>query len=313
MATMCFTPLLGKIIRATELDDCGNVPAAATANSAVITDGFISVTLSAEVDDGAEIITKTASGALCVNEKLPNNFKRFTAEIQFCAVNPSLLAFMTNAEEYENYDSDVAGFTVPEGVIDKKFALELWTGLSGAACSTGATYDGGYVLLPFVNAGILGDIEVNGENAISFSMTGAYTRGGNNWGVGPYNVIYDDSTPAVPSPLPTALDALDHLLLIETTFPPPAASCDPVPMPPYITLIDPATGPAAGGTSVTISGVGFTGATAVNFASDAGTDFLVVNDSTITVTSPAHTAGAVDVTVVKAGGNAVLTGGFTFS
>ena len=313
MGTKCFTPILGKIIRVTELDNCGNVPAATTADSAVVTDGFISVTLSAEVDDGAEIITKTASGALCVNEKLPNNFKRFAAEIQFCAVNPALLAFMTNAETYEDYTPDVAGFTVPEGVINKKFALELWTGLSGAACSTGATYDGGYVLLPFVNAGILGDIEVNGENAISFSMTGAYTRGGNNWGVGPYNVIYDDSTPAVPSPLPTALDQLDHLLLIETTFPPPVASCDPVPMPPYITSIAPATGPAAGGTATVITGVGLTGATAVNFASDPGVAFSVVDDSTINVTTPAHAAGAVDVTVVTPSGNAVLTGGFTYS
>lgn len=313
MATMCFTPILGKIIRVTELDDCGVVPDPTTADSAVVTDGFISVTLSAEVDDGAEIITKTASGALCVNEKLPNNFKRFTAEIQFCAVNPSLLAFMTNAEEYADFAANIAGFTVPEGVINKKFALELWTGLTGAACSTGATYDGGYVLLPFVNAGILGDIEINGENAISFSMTGAYTRGGNNWGVGPYNVIYDDGTPAVPSPLPTALDVLDHLLLIETTFPPPAASCDPVPMPPYITLIAPATGPAAGGTPVTITGVGFTGATGVNFDTDAGTAFSVVDDSTINVTSPVHAAGAVDVTVTMVGGDAVLTGGFTYS
>jgi len=311
MGTKCFTPILGKIIRVTELDNCGNVPAATTADSAVVTDGFISVTLSAEVDDGAEIITKTASGALCVNEKLPNNFKRFTAEIQFCAVNPALLAFMTNAETYEDYTPDVAGFTVPEGVINKKFALELWTGLSGAACETGATYDGGYVLLPFVTAGILGDIEVNGENAISFSMTGAYTRGGNAWGVGPYNVLYDELAAA--APLPTALDPLDHLLLIETTFPPPVASCDPVPMPPYITSIAPATGPAAGGTATVITGVGFTSATAVNFASDPGVAFSVVDDSTINVTTPAHAAGAVDVTVVTPSGNAVLTGGFTYS
>jgi hypothetical protein len=313
MATKCYSPILGKVLRVTELDSCGNVPAAATADSLLVTEGFISVTLSSEVEEGEEIITKTASGALCVNEKLPGNFKRFTVEIQFCQVNPSLLAFMTNAETYADYAADVAGFTVPEGIVDKRFAFELWTGIAGQACPTGSTFYGGYLLLPFVNAGILGDIEVTGDDAITFSMTQAYTVGGNAWGIGPYNVIMDDSTPPVPGPLPTALDDLDHLLLIDTTVAPPTSSCTPYPMPPYITLIAPITGAAAGGTAVTITGVGFTGATAVNFGATPGTAFSVVSDTSITVTSPAHAAGAVDVTVVKSGGNAVDYAGYTYT
>ena len=313
MATKCYTPILGKRLRVTALDSCGSVPAAATADSLVVTEGFISVTLSSEIDDGAEIITKTANGALCVNEQLPGNFKRFTAEIEFCGVNPSLLSFMTNAETYLDSAAAVAGFTVPEGAVDKRFALELWTGISGAACPVGAAFYGGYLLLPFVNAGVLGNIEVTGEDAITFSMTGAYTRGGNNWGVGPYNVVMDDSVTPVPGPLPTALDPLDHLLLMDTEVSPPVASCSPYPMPPYVTSITPATGAAAGGTAVVIAGVGFTGATAVNFASTAGTSFSVVSDTEIHVTSPAHAAGAVDVTVVKSGGNAVDYAGFTYT
>lgn len=224
MATRQFTPILGKRIRATVLDNCGNVPEAADPDALVVTDGFISVNLTAEVEEGAEIITRKANGSLCVNERNDDSFKRFTVEIEFCGVNPDLLSVVTNAEGYE-IDGDTAGITVAEGTMDKRFALELWTGISGAACQPGEEASG-YMLLPFVQAGVLGDVTVDGENAVTFSMTGAFTRGGNAWGVGPYDVV---DSPA--GPLPTALDPLDHFLLVETTVAPPADSGGFIPMP----------------------------------------------------------------------------------
>ena len=60
-------------------------------------------------------------------------------------------------------------------------------------------------------------------------------------------------------------------------------------------------GPAAGGTSVTITGTGFTGATAVDFGTTAATNVMVKSATQITATSPAGT-GTVDVTVVTPGG-----------
>lgn len=228
MVTHCFTPVLGKRLRATELGTCGDVTVG-TSNQ-LVTDGFITVTLSSEVEEGTEIIQRNAAGALCVNEKMADSFKRFTVEIEFCGVNPSLLAIVSNAEPYEDYAGDVAGFTVPEGEINKKFSLELWTGLSGQACLPGEAGGeaSGYMLLPFLQAGVLGDIEMDGENAVTFSLTGAYTLGGNAWGVGPYNVLMDDSS--VAAVLPTALDPFDHLLLIDTALAPPPVSCDPAPV-----------------------------------------------------------------------------------
>lgn len=313
MATTCFIPLLGKRIRVTKLDTCGNVPAGATADSQLVTDGFITVNLSSEVDDGAEIITKKADGSLCVNEKLASTFKRFTVGITFCGVNPSLLAMVTNASSYNDYTvSNVAGIKVAEGAVDKNFALELWTGISGAACLPGAAFLGGYVLLPNVKAGVLGDISVDGENAISFSLTGAYTKGGNAWGVGPYNVLLNASSQ--PAGLPTALDPLDHLLLMQTSLTPPASGCSPLPMPPYITSVSPTGGGIAGGTVTTVTGSGFTGATAIQFgAGNAGTAFSVLSDTQVRATSPAHAAGAVDIIVVKAGGNATKSAAFTYA
>lgn len=229
MATHCFIPLRGKRIRVTRLDSCGNVPGSAEADAWIATNGFITMSLSSEIEDGAEIIRKLADGSMCVNEKYNDSFKRFTVEMEFCGVNPSLLDFMTNAEPYLDYAGDVAGFTIGEGEISKRFALELWTGLSGQPCEPGAEEASGYMLLPFVAAGIVGDIEVTGEDAITFSMTGASTRGGNAWGKGPYHVVYNAADAA--SFLPTALDPMTHLLMVDTALAPPPIGCDPQPMP----------------------------------------------------------------------------------
>lgn len=311
MTTHCFIPILGKRLRITKLDSCGNPPAAGAADSVVVTDGFITLSLSSEVEDGAEIITKKADGSLCVNQKLNNSFKRFTIQIDFCGVNPSLLALVSNAIAYADYNSDIAGFKVGEGSLVDRFALELWTGVSGSACLPGAAFSGGYIILPFVAGGVLGDITVDGENAVTFSLTGAYTVGGNLWGVGPYNVV--NNAASAPSPLPTALDPLDHLLLMDTSLTPPDSSCDPVLMPPYITSVTPATGAAAGGTAVVITGSGFTTATSVTFGGTAGTSFVLNNDTTIHVTTAAHTAATVPVVVVRPSTNITKTNAFIYT
>ena len=65
---------------------------------------------------------------------------------------------------------------------------------------------------------------------------------------------------------------------------------------PTVTGISPNSGPTAGGTVVTITGTGFTGATGVDFGTTAATNVTVVNDTTVTADSPAGTGG-VDVTV----------------
>jgi hypothetical protein len=82
---------------------------------------------------------------------------------------------------------------------------------------------------------------------------------------------------------------------------------------PRLTSISPTTGPASGGTKVTIAGTGFTGATSVSFGATAA-NFTVVSDTTITATSPASAAGTIDVTVANAGGAsaASATDQFTF-
>ena len=81
---------------------------------------------------------------------------------------------------------------------------------------------------------------------------------------------------------------------------------------PMLTSVGPTSGPAAGGTTVTITGTGFAG-TAVDFGTTLATNLTVVTGTTITVVSPAGT-GIVDVTVTTPGGTspAVLADQFTY-
>jgi uncharacterized protein YhjY with autotransporter beta-barrel domain len=81
---------------------------------------------------------------------------------------------------------------------------------------------------------------------------------------------------------------------------------------PTVTAISPASGPAAGGTSVTITGTTFTGATAVTIGGAAATGVTVVSPTTITATTPAGTAGAQDVVVTTPAGTGTGSGLYTY-
>ena len=65
-----------------------------------------------------------------------------------------------------------------------------------------------------------------------------------------------------------------------------------------VTAVSPNTGPTAGGTSVTITGAGLTGATAVKFGSAATMSFTVDSSTQITAVEPAG-SGTVDITVLS--------------
>ena len=57
-----------------------------------------------------------------------------------------------------------------------------------------------------------------------------------------------------------------------------------------------------GGTAVTVTGTGFLAGATVTFGGTAATNVTVVNSTTITATTPAHTAGAVNVVVTNTDG-----------
>ncbi|WP_181257055.1 IPT/TIG domain-containing protein [Pseudaminobacter soli (ex Li et al. 2025)] len=82
---------------------------------------------------------------------------------------------------------------------------------------------------------------------------------------------------------------------------------------PTLTATSPNTGTTAGGTIVTLTGSNLTGATAVTFGGTAATGFTVNSATQITATTPAHAAGAVNVSVTTLGGSATLTNGYIYA
>jgi hypothetical protein len=82
---------------------------------------------------------------------------------------------------------------------------------------------------------------------------------------------------------------------------------------PAVDGISPTGGPASGGTVVTITGCGFTGATAVQFGATPATTFTVNSDTQMHATSPAHAAGTVDVTVTTPLGTSPTSSADQFS
>jgi len=79
-----------------------------------------------------------------------------------------------------------------------------------------------------------------------------------------------------------------------------------------VTGVSPNTGPAAGGTSVVITGSNLSGVMAVKFGSTNASSFTLTSETQITASSPAGT-GTVDVTVTTAGGTSATSAADRFT
>lgn len=82
---------------------------------------------------------------------------------------------------------------------------------------------------------------------------------------------------------------------------------------PTVTSLSPTSGATTGGTTVTITGTGFLGATGVNFGTKSATNFTVINDTTVVATSPAGAAGPVNVTVTNPAGTSATSSSDVFT
>jgi len=86
----------------------------------------------------------------------------------------------------------------------------------------------------------------------------------------------------------------------------------PVSGAPSIASISPSTGPVAGGTSLSMSGSGFTGASGVTIDGAPGTGLVVVNDTSLLVTTPGGVGGAASIVVTTPKGVGTNDGMFSY-
>lgn len=225
MQGKCFGLVRGRVMRATRLDGCGRI--ASSGCSVIVSDGFVSISVTSRTSEGEAIEVTNASGKKCISDTPPPTFDGFGLEVLFCNVDPLLYSMFTGQEVVWNSAGEAVGFRVNTKVDASKsgVALEVWSDVPNQACdpnNAGAQGSWGYQLFPFMQGGVLGDYTIE-NGAVTFTITGMNTKSGGAWGTGPYDVIDGASGAA---PLATALDADDHLHMELTSVAPPEPGCN---------------------------------------------------------------------------------------
>jgi hypothetical protein len=123
---------------------------------------------------------------------------------------------------------------------------------------------------------------VPGWYEIEASKTGCYAPGQPS--------VSDVVTP--PFDVPPPQDGLELVMTCQS---------EPNPPPPTVTGLSASTGPAKGGTTISVEGTGFSPTSTVDFGSTAASSVSFVSSTTLNVVAPAGT-GTVDVTVKGPGG-----------
>lgn len=255
MGTKRMSYVKGRRLRATRLDRCGR-PIYAE-DSSVVSRGMISVGYTAVTSESDAVDVVNAAGETIASEPAVPSLNGYGVEIVFGEVDPDLFALMTGMPVVFDAFGNVVGLKVDTAISldNSNFALEVWAGAPTTdACATDAAVEGsfGYILLPFVSGGILGDFTVE-NGAISFTVTGATTRRGGSWGRGPYDVVLNPgatpSDPKVPGPLLEPMSPTEPLLLQTVELAPPAdvAGARPL-MDPSTTALTSVTGTRVGTT-----------------------------------------------------------------
>lgn len=199
--------LRGRRMRATLLDGAGR-PIVGD-SSVVTTKGFITLGMTANTEEGEGINVTNAAGETCITEAGTPTFNGVGVEAEFCDVDFALFEILTGQTVVLDEDGRAVGITESTDVdlSDVSFALEVWMGATTSEePSVGSQGHFGYVLMPRLGGGVLGDITI--ENAaITFTISGMATRNGAAWGSGPYNV---ELVGGVPAPLRVPMRSADH-------------------------------------------------------------------------------------------------------
>lgn len=222
MTTKCYAQVRGKVIRVTRLDSCGNPDPGASA--VVVSKRVSTVTIDEVTDDGTNIRERNFGDELCVVDDAFTSIIGYTADIALCGVDPDLVSLLTGQPTVVNAAGEIVGFDATTGIdLDSfGFAIEVWSRIAGAACDASGFRPWGYTVFPFLKGGRLGGFSFE-NGAVQFTISGAQTRDGNGWGVGPFDVDRDETD--APSPLISALGVNTHYRNILVTLDPPEASC----------------------------------------------------------------------------------------
>lgn len=229
MSSKTFPVIGAKIARATVLDSCG-VPAYGD-KVQIASEGFVSIAVSANYDDGNEKTVTNAGGRKCVFVPAKPEFLNYGLDVVFCAVDPEFYTALTGMPViYDPATGDAIGYRTDRTVrpSDVSVALEAWSDAQGStACAADGSVPWGYSAWPFLTGGRVGDYTLE-DNAVTFTVSGMQTKDGSGWGNGPYNVQTDALGAA--GPLVDPVGPTDHDVKFYTTVQPPEETYGLVPL-----------------------------------------------------------------------------------
>jgi hypothetical protein len=184
----------------TRLDSCGNPDPGASA--VVVSKRVSTVTIDEVTDDGTNIRERNFADELCIVDDAFAQIIGYTADINLCGVDPDLVSLLTGQPVVLNAAGDVVGFDATTNIdLDSfGFAIEVWSRIAGSACDASGFRPWGYTVFPFLKGGRIGGFSFE-NGPVSFTISGAQTRDGNGWGVGPFDVDRDMTN--LPAPLTT--------------------------------------------------------------------------------------------------------------
>lgn len=222
MATQCYAQVRGSVIRVTRVDACGNPDPGSAA--VVVSKRVSTVSIEEVTDEGTNIRERNFGDELCIVDDAFTQVIGYTADIALCGVDPDLVSLITGQPIVTNAAGDIVGFDASTEVdLDSfGFSLEVWSRIANSACAPGGNRPWGYTVFPFLKGGRLGGFSFE-NGAVQFTLSGAQTRDGNGWGVGPFDVDRDASN--APAPLNSPLGVNTHYRNVLVTLDPPAATC----------------------------------------------------------------------------------------
>lgn len=214
-------------LRFTRVDNCGRPIYSAC--SSLIVECFETIEINADLDDGEEIAPVNANGQYCFYVPPPKLDKGFETVATLNAKNPALYtALNPNWGQIIDEIGDLVGYEhVSETSLTAGVAIEGWESVADVECEPGVDGVWNYFVLPYVTNWAPGDAE-RGNSVHQDEWTG-HTLGGNNWGVGPFN-IRNNADNGTPGPLIAPMVRNSHFLDLRTTLAPPESTDQCIPL-----------------------------------------------------------------------------------
>jgi hypothetical protein len=231
MATTCVTMARGKMLRLTKLDSCG-APVSGAGGS-LVAKAFISGTFTPNYADAEEITQQDANGDLCIDDRSPVALRWVDIELNVCTEDPDMINLITGDPIVldDAATPNHIGFRLDASVSGSaSFGLEIWSGVTGQACTAGGFTNYGYWLFPWVKDAQWGEIVVE-NGALTFTWT-ARAVFNSPWGTGPYLVRRDATVPATLEKLVTPIGASQPMHFEVTSAPLPTPACGSVTLTP---------------------------------------------------------------------------------